>query len=90
MNPKKTPTQSTKEFFEAKAAEKVSPKLKAGSTETDQATDVEATLHEVLDESMESAASVDAMMMCLMAVVKQGLSGVQADPYLPPSEELLE
>ena len=40
-------------------AEKEAQKLQTGSIETDQTTDVEVTPHEVLDESMESAASVD-------------------------------
>ena len=93
------PASSTKQFLETKAAEQAAERH---ATASGGPTDVEATLHEVLDESMEStasAASVDATMSCLMAVVgSEAAAGgsylgnwpsrnngtVQANAYLPP------
>ena len=90
INPKKTPTQSTKQFLETKVAESTAQKLQAASANTDRTIDVEATPHEVLDVSMESVTSVDVTMACLMAVVEQKGDSVQADLCLLPRLEPLE
>ena len=80
MNPKKTPTQSTKEFLAAMDAQAA----ESASTAADGATDVVATAQEVLGQSMESATSAEVTMSCLMLAVEPGQGGARANPNLPP------
>ena len=91
MGPKKTAAaQSTTEFLAAQEPQAAAQAAGATGADSAEATDVTATPHEVLDELMESAASVEVTpLTCLMLSVESEKGGVQADPVSLPRKQPL-